>query len=90
MNNYFDKKLGSILKEYRKSNNLSLQDVADKIGVTRQMVFVYESGKTPLTVTQLIKICDIYGIDYVTVLKQVQIEMAKLWFAKIKSVALGM
>lgn len=74
----YDVALGKILKEYRIQNGLTLQNVADKIGVTRQMVFVYESGKTPLTVTQLIKICDIYGIDYVTVLKQVQIEMAKL------------
>jgi transcriptional regulator with XRE-family HTH domain len=74
----YDVALGKILKEYRVQNNLTLQNIADKLGVTRQMIFYYENGRTPLSVTQVIKICDIYGIDYATVLKQAQIEEAKL------------
>lgn len=77
MKNNFDVVLGKVLKEYRNSNDLSLNDVAIRVGVTRQMIFHYENGRSPLTVTQLIKLCNVYGIDYVTVLKQVQIEMAK-------------
>ena len=76
--NKYDVALGKILKEYRVLNNLTLQNTADKLGVTRQMIFYYENGRTPLLVTQVIKICGIYGIDYATVLKQAQIEEAKL------------
>ena len=70
----FDIALGNILKAHRVQNGLSLQYVADKLGVTRQMIFYYESGRTPLSVTQVIKICGIYNIDYTTILKQAQIE----------------
>ena len=41
------------------------------------MVFYYENGRTPLSVSQVIKICAMYGIDYLTVLKQAQIEESK-------------
>lgn len=75
--NIYDVILGSILKEYRQQNNLSLQNVGDKIGMSKQMIFHYECGRSPLTVSQLIKLCNIYGIDYATVLKQVQIQMGK-------------
>lgn len=74
----YDVALGRILKEYRIQNGLTLQNVADKMGMSRQMIFHYESGRSPMTVTQVIKICGIYEIDYATILKQAQIEMAKL------------
>lgn len=76
-NNDFDVKLGEILKEYRVNCNLSMQNVADKLNVTRTNIFYYEHGRSALSVNQLIKLCNVYGIDYVTVLKQAQIEMAK-------------
>lgn len=76
-NSKFDEKLGEILRSYRVQNDLSMQNVADKLNVTRTNIFYYEHGISALTVTQLIKICNIYGIDYVTVLKQAQIEMGK-------------
>ena len=74
----YDVALGKILKEYRVQNNLTLQNVADKVGVTRQMIYCYEHGISALTVTQLIKLCNVYGIDYVTILKQVRIEEGRL------------
>ena len=73
----YDVALGSILKSYRVQNGLTLQRVADKLDVSRQMVFYYENGRTPLSVSQVIKICAMYGIDYLTVLKQAQIEESK-------------
>ena len=73
----YDVALGKILKEYRVQNNLTLQNIADKLGVSRQMIFYYESGRTPLSVVQVINICGLYGLDYATVLKQAQIESAK-------------
>ena len=76
--NKFDVVLGELLKEHRCQCNLSMQNVADKVGVTRQMIYCYEHGISALTVTQLIKLCNVYGIDYVTILKQVRIEEGRL------------
>ncbi len=75
--NIYDVALGSVLKDYRLQSKLSLQNVGDKMGLTKQMIHHYESGRSPLTVSQLIRLCNIYGIDYATVLKQVQIQMGK-------------
>lgn len=71
-NELFDIALGGVLKEYRLKNKYSLQKIADYLGVTRQMVFYYEKGNSPLTVTQLMKICSVYGINYIDVLKEAQ------------------
>ncbi len=76
-NNKFDEILGNLLREYRVQNKLSMQNVADKLNVTRTNIFYYEHGISALSVTQLMKICTLYGIDYITVLKQAQIEMSK-------------
>lgn len=75
--NEYDVILGSILKEYRLQNKMSMQNVADKMGLTKQMIFHYENGRSPLTVNQLVKLCGVYSIDYITILKQAQIEMSK-------------
>ncbi|MCR8978731.1 helix-turn-helix domain-containing protein [Brevibacillus laterosporus] len=54
-----------IIKELRTKNKYSHQQIADKIGITRQAYSNYEKGRVPDTpIVQ--KIADIYGvsIDY--------------------------
>ena len=41
----FDKKLGNILETIRTKNNLSQQDVADRLGLSRSAISCYELGK---------------------------------------------
>lgn len=76
-NTKFDTILGGILRSYRENCNMSMRNLAGKLGVTQSNIYYYEHGKTALSVTQLIKICNLYNVDYVTVLQQAQIEMGK-------------
>lgn len=68
MKNEFDVALGQILKEIRLSKEMSLNDVGIKMKCTRQMIYHYEQGRTPLTVDTLLRLCDIYDIDISNVL----------------------
>ena len=41
--------LGDIIKKYRYEKNLSMQDLADKLGTTRSYVHMLEHNKNPRT-----------------------------------------
>jgi transcriptional regulator with XRE-family HTH domain len=56
--------VGKELKKYRKKNKLSLQDVADRIGVSFRQVKNYEDGVSKVTFPTMIELCELYGIDY--------------------------
>lgn len=70
VNNIFDETLGGLLRNYRKERGLSMESVANRIGCTKQMVSLYELGKSALTVTQLMKICNVYGLKYYEVIRE--------------------
>lgn len=57
--------LGSNLKKIRKDNNLSQEELADKLGVSRQAVSKWESGLAIPEMEKLISICKLfdYNID---------------------------
>lgn len=58
----FYKKLGNELFKARKKNNLIQEQVAKKIGVTRQTIDYYELGKVKIKQERLKELCSIYGI----------------------------
>ena len=68
----FDKKLGNILKTIRSKNNLSQQDVADRLRLSRSAISCYEVGKRTIDVETLFKLCDIYNVDVNEILKDVR------------------
>lgn len=68
----FDKKLGDILKTIRSKNNLSQQDVADRLRLSRSAISCYEVGKRTIDVETLFKLCDIYNVDVNEILKDVR------------------
>ena len=68
----FDKKLGNILETIRNKNNLSQQDVADRIGLSHSAISCYEFGKRTIDVETLFKLCDIYNADVNEILKDVR------------------
>ena len=51
------------LAEIRKNNNLTQKALAEKIGVTPQMVFKWERGEKAPDAEQLIALSEIYGIS---------------------------
>ncbi len=55
------------LRAYREKNELSQQEVADRLGVSRQMVGMLESGAREYTPEMALKIEQRLGIDRVLV-----------------------
>lgn len=68
--NKFDVALGDIMRQLRKAQKMSTSFVGEKIGITHQMVSLYELGKSAFTVTMLKKFCELYGVKYYDVIKQ--------------------
>lgn len=50
------------LKIYRKQSNLTQEEIADKLGVSRQAVAKWERGETLPDIESCIKLADLYGI----------------------------
>ncbi|HDV8363778.1 TPA: helix-turn-helix transcriptional regulator [Bacillus cereus] len=55
-------KLGSQLKKFRESKSFSQEDVARKVGVTRQAVYKWESNKSYPDIDNLILLSDLYEV----------------------------
>ncbi|MDR4329661.1 helix-turn-helix domain-containing protein [Bacillus pseudomycoides] len=54
--------LGSQLKKFRESKNFSQEDVARKVGVTRQAVYKWESNKSYPDIDNLILLSELYEV----------------------------
>lgn len=54
--------LGQQLKNFRESQNLSQEDVAKKIGVTRQAVYKWENDKSYPDIDNLIILSEFYNV----------------------------
>jgi repressor LexA len=63
----FYKELGEILREGRKAASLSQNDVALRMGLTNQNISSWELGKSKIDMNQLQSLCDMYGLDFGTV-----------------------
>ena len=55
------------LRDLREDNDLSQEDVAKILNITRQQYQLYESGKRELKIYQLIALCKYYNVcsDYI-------------------------
>lgn len=51
------------LRELRTQNNFSQQDLADKIGVTKQTISQYERGVRKPDMDTLTALCDIFNVS---------------------------
>ena len=56
-------KIGNLIKELRKKNNLTQEKFAEKYGVTYQAVSKWENGKNIPDISLLKQICDDYNIN---------------------------
>jgi DNA-binding XRE family transcriptional regulator len=56
------KEIGSRIKMYRKMRHLTQQGLAEKIGVSRFAVIMYENGKECAPIERLYTIADVLGI----------------------------
>ena len=56
-------KIGAFLKELRKENNLTQEQLAEKLGVTQRSVSRWENGNTLPDISLLIELADYYDVD---------------------------
>lgn len=62
--------IGTNLKNARSNANLTQEDIAEKIGVSRQTVSNWENNKSYPDIISVIRLSDIYGISLDTLLKE--------------------
>lgn len=60
-----DKKLGQKIREIRKRRNMSIQDLAERLDVSKQMISYWESGSKGIRTQRLIKLASILGVKMV-------------------------
>jgi Zn-dependent peptidase ImmA (M78 family)/DNA-binding XRE family transcriptional regulator len=60
MDNVFPQRL----KELREKFNYSLQDVGEKIGVSRQSIHKFESGELQPSSEKVLQLCNTFGVSY--------------------------
>ena len=54
--------IGAKLKEYRKDNKMTQQDLADRLNTTKQTIGRYEKGTRKVNQDILFKLCDIFHV----------------------------
>lgn len=62
MNVYGREDTMNILKQLRERSGYSQQELAEKIGVTRQTIIAYEAGRTP-SAQSIKKLAQLFGIS---------------------------
>ncbi len=61
--------IGNKLYELRKDQNLSQEEVAEKLNVTRQTISKWETNQSMPDLDKIVPICELYGISSDTLLK---------------------
>ncbi len=51
------------IKKYRKENNLSQDELAEKLGVSRQSISLWETGQTQPTIENIIALSRIFNVS---------------------------
>ena len=59
-----DLELGNLILKYRKKYNLSQEELAKEIGVTRQTISKWELNETTPDLKQAIKLAEIFHINF--------------------------
>ena len=63
MKNQLIIKTAADLKRIRKDQGYTMQSLADKIGVSREQVTKWESGKENMTLETVARFCDAIGVE---------------------------
>ena len=72
MKNIYTKELGTRLAKIRQDRELSQEEVADRLGMTRSGICRYENGDREIKMTEYFKLCDIYQTDPYKLLEEVR------------------
>lgn len=65
-----NEKIGFELRNQRLLRRMTIQQVADKLGKSKNTVSYYELGKIKITINDLVSYCKAVGCDCIEVLKK--------------------
>lgn len=71
---YEDKLIGEKLKQLRKKSGYTMETVANKYGLTKGTISLYESGKRTISTPMFLELLDLYDADQGEVVKQIVYE----------------
>lgn len=77
MGNKFYELLGSSIQEARKERNLTQQDVADRLKVSRSRVANWETGKRTISADDLFRLADVFLMDVNDLIKEARKSLYK-------------
>ena len=64
--------LGEVIRRHREACGMTQELVAQKLGLSRQAVSKWESGKSEPSTTSLLALCDLLGVDVADLLREVK------------------
>lgn len=62
-NEMIDVKIAKRISYWRKKRNLSVEDVSRATGMSKAMLYAYESGRRQLTASSLLTLADLYDVS---------------------------
>jgi transcriptional regulator with XRE-family HTH domain len=68
--------IGDMIREKRIAKGYTLDDIADKIGVTRKTVQRYETGERKIKISTLMELSEMLGFNYYEFIDQAKNKMA--------------
>jgi len=74
--------IGKNIKSYREKLHLSQEEIAEFLGVSRELISYYENGHREVQLEKLEKLADLFGIELINLLEEdLSIMEADLAFA---------
>lgn len=65
--------IGSNILKHRRIQGLSQQQIAEYLGITREMISLIETGRREISTSNLNKIADLFGIELAELLEEDQV-----------------
>jgi len=62
----------SLLRQARRNRRLTLQKVADYLGISESTMWRYENGKIPIMADRLFQLLQLYGCSVTDVVVEIQ------------------
>lgn len=71
--NGFYKQLGAVMREEREKARVTQPEMARKLGVTKQLISFWESGRRTVSARHLVMYCHALGLTVDSVLARVEV-----------------
>lgn len=71
---FFNMAVANWIKKYRKLNKITLQEIADALGVSHVTIIRYENYECEIPNESFLKLCQIFHIDPIEAYKEIALD----------------